>query len=235
MQQLQVFNFESNQVRTVLKDGELWFVAADVCQVLNIGNPSMAVARLEEDEVTLSQIEGSHRATNIINESGLYSLILRSDKPEAKRFKKWVTSEVLPSIRKTGSYGNQVAALNDPVIMRGLLLTYSEKLLELQPKADALDRLCGADGMVCFRDAAKALKLQQNKLINWLLLNGWLYRDQKGKLRGYSSKTPRYIIHKITPIPTDGDEERVSLQAMVTAECLAKLSEIFNVEVSRAA
>lgn len=101
------FTFEGAQVRVVEIAGEPWFVAADVCAVLEIGNPSMAMNRLEEDEVTLSQIEGSHRPTNLISESGLYSLVLRSDKPQARPFRKWVTAEVLPSIRKTGRYGSQ--------------------------------------------------------------------------------------------------------------------------------
>ncbi len=88
----------------MIKD-EPWFVAVDVCNALSIGNPSDSIRSLDDDEVTLGTIEGSHRATNLINESGLYSLIFKSRKPEAKKFKRWVTHEVLPAIRKTGSYG----------------------------------------------------------------------------------------------------------------------------------
>jgi len=106
-----IFQFDNSQIRTVTVGSETWFVAADVCAALEIGNVSMAVQRLDEDEVTLSQIEGSHRQTNLVSESGLFSLILRSDKPEAKRFKKWVTSEVLPAIRKTGAYQVQASPL----------------------------------------------------------------------------------------------------------------------------
>lgn len=87
----------------------------------------LRLPRLDEDEFTLSSIEGSHREANVVNESGLYSLIMTSRKPAAKKFKKWVTSEVLPLIRKTGNYGDPFVALNDPAAMRGLLLTYSEK------------------------------------------------------------------------------------------------------------
>jgi hypothetical protein len=87
-------------------EDEPWFVAVDVCNALSIGNPSDAIKSLDDDEVTLGTIEGSHRATNLINESGLYSLIFKSRKAEAKKFKRWVTHEVLPAIRKTGSYGN---------------------------------------------------------------------------------------------------------------------------------
>lgn len=98
------FDFEDQAVRVLMRDGEPWFVAVDVCRVLEIVNPSQAVQRLEEDEVTLCQIEGSHRQTNLISESGLYALVIRSDKPAAKRFRKWITAEVLPAIRRTGRY-----------------------------------------------------------------------------------------------------------------------------------
>ncbi len=105
MNNISVFNFNQKEVRTIVKkDGEIWFVLSDVCNVLEIGNVSMAASRLDAEEITLSTIEGSHRPTNLVNESGLYSLVLTSRKPEAKQFKKWVTSDVLPSIRKNGGY-----------------------------------------------------------------------------------------------------------------------------------
>ncbi len=105
MSNVSVFKFNQNEVRTIVKDdGEIWFVLSDVCNVLEIGNVSMAASRLDADEITLSTIEGSHRQTNLVNESGLYSLVLTSRKPEARQFKKWVTSDVLPSIRKNGGY-----------------------------------------------------------------------------------------------------------------------------------
>lgn len=103
-----VFSFNSLDVRVVDRGGEPWFVAADVCSVLAVGNPSEALKRLDADERTLISIEGASNGlpVNAVNESGLYSLILGSRKPEAKKFKKWVTSEVLPAIRKTGSYSS---------------------------------------------------------------------------------------------------------------------------------
>lgn len=100
------FQYEHTPVRTVMKGDDPWFVAADVCTVLDIKNPRDAIKILDDDERSTVEISdgagGPER--NIINESGLYALILRSNKPEAKRFRKWVTSEVLPSIRKTGMY-----------------------------------------------------------------------------------------------------------------------------------
>ncbi len=101
-----VFQFQSNEVRTVAKSGEPWFVAADVGTALCIKNVRQVVENLDEDEKGVCNIytPGGNQEMTIINESGLYSLIFRSRKPEALKFTKWVTSEVLPAIRKTGKY-----------------------------------------------------------------------------------------------------------------------------------
>lgn len=103
------FLFETKEVRTILRGSEVWFVAKDVCDVLELNNVTQALTRLDDDEKnTIILNEGiGNPEKNIINESGLYSLILSSRKPQAKQFKKWVTNEVIPSIRKTGSYTNQ--------------------------------------------------------------------------------------------------------------------------------
>lgn len=98
------FDFEEQAVRVVMRDDNPWFVVADVCRVLDLQNATDVVKRLDDDEVTLDTIEGSHRQTNLINESGLYALVLTSRKDQAKRFRKWITSEVLPAIRRTGRY-----------------------------------------------------------------------------------------------------------------------------------
>lgn len=103
MNELQVFNYNGAQVRTVQKDGQDWWILKDVCDVLGLSNPSRVIERLEDDERSNFKL-GRQGQMNIINESGLYNVILRSDKPEAKPFRKWVTAEVLPTIRKTGTY-----------------------------------------------------------------------------------------------------------------------------------
>lgn len=110
---LQVFQTEDHsQFRTIMRDGEPWFVLVDVCRALDISNPAQAAARLDDDEkgIISNDTPGGRQRMAIINESALYSLILTSRKEGAKRFKKWVTSEVLPSIRKTGGYGGKVPA-----------------------------------------------------------------------------------------------------------------------------
>ena len=107
--EIQVWNYEGAEVRTVQIDGEPWFVLADICRELEISNSRMVSERLESDELMSAKLTsgGQRREMTIINESGLYTVILRSDKPQAKPFRKWVTSEVLPSIRKHGSYSVQ--------------------------------------------------------------------------------------------------------------------------------
>lgn len=111
---MQVFEYEdSEEFRVIDRNGEPWFVLNDVCKRLDIANPRDAASRLDDDEkdaVGITDTIGRPQRTTIINESGLYSVILRSTRPGAKRFKKWVTSEVLPSIRKTGGYHGRVPA-----------------------------------------------------------------------------------------------------------------------------
>ncbi|MGG0648538.1 BRO family protein [Bacillus mycoides] len=107
MSNVQLFDGALGQVRTVTQGEEIWFVAKDVCDILEITNQGNAVSRLDEDEkgdVGLTDAIGRTQSTSIINESGLYSLVITSRKPQAKVFKKWITSDVIPTIRKTGGY-----------------------------------------------------------------------------------------------------------------------------------
>ena len=107
--EIQVWNYESSEIRTVQINGEPWFVLSDVCKVLELSSPHKVAERLDGDEKGRNQIPtlGGVQEMTVVNESGLYAVILRSDKPQAKPFRKWVTSEVLPSIRKHGSYSVQ--------------------------------------------------------------------------------------------------------------------------------
>ena len=117
MAYIQVFEYQNNKVRMIDVDGEAWFVLKDVCAVLGISNNRMAADRLDDDEKGVSLIDtlGGKQEMVIVNESGLYHVILRSDKPEAAPFRRWVTNDVLPTIRKTGSY-------NAPQLTRSQLL-----------------------------------------------------------------------------------------------------------------
>ena len=130
MNDLQVFSFNEQPVRTVLVDGEPWWVLADVCKALVLTNPRSVAMRLDKDERRKLDLP-RQGGTWSVNESGLYSVILRSDKPEAKVFKRWVTHEVLPAIRKTGAY----MAEPEKYIVQ----------LAMQPKMSVEERLRRAD------------------------------------------------------------------------------------------
>jgi prophage antirepressor-like protein len=105
-QNLQLFNFKDQPVRVVIIDGEIWWIAADVCQILELANSRQVVSALDDDEKGVHTVDtpGGKQKMTCVNESGLYRLIFKSRKSEAKAFQKWVFSEILPSIRKTGSY-----------------------------------------------------------------------------------------------------------------------------------
>lgn len=132
MNELQTFNNEEfGEVRTAIVDNEPMFCLADVCKALEISNPSKVAQRLDEDERTKLEL-GRQGETNFITESGLYAVILRSDKPNAKKFRKWVTSEVLPSIRKTGGY-------NKPLTTAEQIKLLAQGNTELSERMDRLE------------------------------------------------------------------------------------------------
>ena len=137
MNDLRIYNFNSNEVRTLLIENEPWFILKDVCEVLGIKNPTQCADRLDEDERSMFNI-GRQGEVNIVNESGLYKVIFQSKKQEAKKFTKWVTSEVLPSIRKTGGYEvpkDPMAALK---LMFEVQETDNKRINELEGKVSNL-------------------------------------------------------------------------------------------------
>ncbi|MBC8546449.1 phage antirepressor KilAC domain-containing protein [Clostridiaceae bacterium NSJ-31] len=210
MNELQIFEYQNNEVRTIERGGEPWFVLKDVCKILNIGNPADVYNRLDDDEKGVGQIDtlGGTQKANIVNESGLYNVILRSDKPEAKPFRKWVTSEVLPSIRKHGAYMTpetlEAAIFNPDTIIRIATALKEEqdkrKALEatnaaltvdnqiMKPKAEYFDELVDRNLLTNFRETAKQLEVGEREFIRFLLDKKFIYRDKKGKLLPYADK-----------------------------------------------
>ena len=206
MSNIQIFNYQNNEVRTVEMGGEPWFVLKDVCGVLDIADHKVVARRLDEDEVCqtpLTDSMGRQQSTTIINESGLYHVILRSDKPEAAPFRKWVTSEVLPSIRKNGGYIAGQEQLTPEELMAKALLVTNKTLADreariceltaqnsqltvekqiMQPKAEYFDELVDRNLLTNFRETAKELGIKPKAFVAWLLEKKFLYRDQKGKL-----------------------------------------------------
>lgn len=200
MSNIQIFNYKSNEVRTVELNGEPWFVLKDVCAVLGLASSHKVAERLDEDErnlIPLTDSMGRQQESTVINESGLYNVILRSDKPEAKPFRKWVTSEVLPSIRKHGAYMTpetlQAAILNpDTMIQLCQQLkteqdknkALSEENAKLAPKGLFADAVSVSDRCILVSELAKLLKQNgietgQNRLYEQLRADGFLVKDRK--------------------------------------------------------
>lgn len=210
MNNLQVFNYNGNEVRTIQKDGEPWWVLKDVCEVLGLSSPHKVFDRLDEDEKGRNQIPtpGGEQEMTVINKSGLYNVILRSDKPEAKPFRKWVTSEVLPSIRKHGAYMTpetlEQAILNPDMMIKLCTALKDEqdknKALQavnssltvdnqiMKPKADYFDELVDRNLLTNFRETAKQLQVKEKEFIRFLLEKKFIYRDKRGKIQPYADK-----------------------------------------------
>ena len=196
---LMVFENEAfGKVRTLNLNGEPWFVAVDVCNVLDLSNPTIAVSRLDEDERAKFNLGRQGDAT-IVNEPGLYTLVLGSRKPEAKAFKRWITHEVLPNIRKHGVYITdeklklfaEHPELLD-ALMRSLYTAHAENLRHraerqtLLPKADYYDAFMDADGCTNLRTTAKELNVPERWFARFLQQTGFLYRSPAGNLMPYA-------------------------------------------------
>lgn len=205
MNNIQIFKYEDNDVRTVDLNGEPWFVGKDVAAVLEYSNPRKALADHVDQEdkgVTKCDTLGGVQELTIINESGLYSLILSSKLPTAKQFKRWVTSEVLPSIRKNGGYISGQEQLTPSELMAKALLVANKTLAErdariseltvqnaiMQPKAEYFDELVDRNLLTSFRETAKQLKVEEKKFISFLMEKKYIYRDKKAKLMPYADK-----------------------------------------------
>lgn len=206
MNKVTIFKYEENKlVRTMNVSGEPWFVLKDVCDVLSLSTPARVAERLDSDEVSQAHLidsMGRSQEMTIISESGLYNVILRSDKPEAKPFRKWVTAVVLPSIRKNGGYIAGQEELSPQELMAKALLVAQKTLTDrdarikeltaqnqiMQPKAEYFDELVARNLLTNFRETAKELGIKEKDFIGWLLDHRYVYRDQKNKLMPYAAK-----------------------------------------------
>ena len=206
MNELKIFeNPAFGQVRIVEREGEPWFVGKDVAQALGYQNPQSAIRDHVDDEdkgVTEMVTPGGIQPVPIINESGLYSLVLSSKLPTAKAFKRWITSEVIPSIRKTGGYIAGQAELSPEELMARALMVAQKTLAErdaristltvenqiMAPKAEYFDDLVERNLLPSFRETAKQLEIKEKAFIAFLLEKKFIYRDKKGKLMPYAEK-----------------------------------------------
>ena len=210
MNELQTFtNDVFGQIRTTIIDGEPWFVGKDIAEALGYADPTGAVRKrvdIEDKGVAKMATPSGAQEMAIINESGLYALIFGSKLPSAKQFKRWVTSEVLPQINRTGGYIPVSSADDELTIMAKahqilertlqakdqLIESTTKALMIAQPKADRYDKLMRADGYMSFNVVAKQLGTGRNRLMKYLREHGILFRDglsniayQKYYERGY--------------------------------------------------
>lgn len=227
---LQTWDYCGCKIRTLEKDGEPWWALSDVCKVLEISNSRNVSARLEEDEkgVHLVDTPGGMQKVTIISESGLYAVILRSDKPQAKPFRKWVTSEVLPSIRKHGAYMTEQTlerAVSDPdfliqianqikeeqaknKVLTTRVLQQDQQIKELKPKADYTDSILKSKSLVTITQIAKDYGMSGNRMndilhdlgIQYKLARQWLLYA-KYQSKGYTHSETVNITH------TDGRQD----------------------------
>ena len=196
--------FENDQfgsIRTIIRDDEPWFVAADVCRALELGDTHKAVERLDDDEKGRSSIPtpGGAQELLIVNEPGLYALVLGSRKPEAKVFKRWITHEVIPAIRKHGGYLTPQAIqqlLDNPDLIVEMALKMKaervkcemleSELLASKPKVEYFNDLVDRETLTGIRETAKELDWSERKFIRFLLDKGFAYRDKKSRLQPYA-------------------------------------------------
>ncbi|KWX79956.1 phage antirepressor KilAC domain-containing protein [Paenibacillus jilunlii] len=198
MNQLQNFIYGQQQVRSTVIDGEPWFIAKDVCDVLEVGNPSQAISRLDEDEkntIILNEGNRGNPTVVIVNEPGLYSLILGSRKPEAKQFKRWITHEVIPSIRKHGAYMTP-QTIEQAITSPDFLIQLANKIKDEQEKNKFLEQKIESDkpkvhfaesveiskDSILVADLAKLLRqkgveIGEHRLYRWLREEGYLIKS----------------------------------------------------------
>lgn len=210
MNELKVFNFENSEVRTQIINNEPWFCLKDVCEILEIKNPTDVSKRLFKEELTRLNLGGRSGNTNFVNESGLYNVIFRSDKSQAIGFRRWVTSEVLPTIRKHGAYMTpdkiEEALLNPDTLIqlatnlkeeRTKRLVAEQQIMELKPKADYYDNILLNKGLVTISTIAKNYGYSANKFNELLHKLGVQYKQgktwllyQKHVVNGYTHSEP---------------------------------------------
>ena len=219
-------NEQFGEIRITLLDGEPWFAASDVCKALEIKNAPQALSRLDEDERFTTIISNDSAATgksklSFVNEAGLYSLILSSRKPEAKAFKRWITHEVIPTIRKTGGYMTEPLLeriQKDPAVIfefanallaeRKRAAALEAELIEAKPKADYFDAFINPDDCTNIRTTAKELNIPERSFVKFLLKEKYLFRSPSGQLLPYSkhSKEGLFIVRDYVTFTFTGSQ-----------------------------
>lgn len=216
-------NMEFGELTVIEKDGEFYFIGNEIAALLSYSNYRKAVmVHVDEEDKLRSQIghAGQMREVTLINESGLYSLILSSKLPQAKEFKRWITKDILPSIRKNGGYiRNQENLSKEEILANAVLLANNliaekEKIIEdLEPKAKYFDELVDNNLLTNFRNTAKELHIPQKVFIQFLIDKELIYRDKKNRLLPYAKNNKGYFEIKEW---CRKDNDAVGIQTFVT-------------------
>lgn len=235
----QIFNFDNHAVRTIEKDGDIWFVAADVTDVLGYKNGRDAIAKHCKgvafyDTPTTSGIQ----AMSILPERDLYRLVMKSKLPAAEKFENWVVSEVLPTIRKTGTYtpaetpeiqlANAMLLAGRMIDEQKALLAQRDKMIAITaPKAAIVDRIEASEGLYGFRQVAKIISVNENKLRAWLIHNDWIYY-LGGKITAKSAILRKGLADtRVKTIKIDGHDDKTIVDMYFTPKGLTHLTGIF--------
>lgn len=246
--ELTVFQHEQfGSIRRIIIDNKPWLVGKDVAMALGYADTKSALADhvdVEDKQLVqrgqIATLDVPNRGLTIINESGLYSLVFSSKLEGAKQFKRWVTAEVLPTINETGGYVN-----NDELFVntympyaddgtKAMFLLHlkaqretNEKLKEMSPKAEYFDRLIDRGSALSIRDTAKSLNIKETALKELLFDHGYIYRDQKNRIRPYAEKNKGYFVLKEFVNDKNG---HASVQTLITVEGREKLLSLLNTE-----
>lgn len=238
MQDLKIFeNKKFGKIRTVYQNEQILFIAADVCKALGLTNPTMSMQQLEEDERAKLNL-GRQGRTNVVNEYGLYNLVLASRKPEAKAFKRWITHEVIPAIRKHGGYltpDKTEELLNDPDLIIQLATNLKEEraarnqaeqqLAVAKPKVLFADAVAASDSTILIGDLAKIIKqnghaVGQQRMFKWMRENGYLIKRMGADYNSPTQKAMELGLFKIkeTAITHSDGHVTVSKTVKVTGK-----------------
>ena len=248
MSSLQLYAYNGLEVRTQLIDGEPWFVIADICKVLDLSNPTMAAQTLDADDLSTTEVMdsmGRKQSARTTNESGVYQLVFQSRKPSARDFRRWVTKEVLPAIRKTGSYGVAAPTELSRIQILQMAMDAEQKNLALEaqvaadaPKVAYVEQFVAADDRITFRTLSGNLGVKEIELRALLVAKHWIYCEVEqrwsntaGKLEtrnrysAYSDKKPYFqnVLNHDAPRFKGGDVMHTLKITPAGAEAIARL------------
>ncbi|WP_336761237.1 phage antirepressor [Asaia sp. VD9] len=231
-------SFEGREIRVVTIGGEPFFVGRDVAERLGYANATDALAkhcRGVAKRYPIVDALGRTQDVRVLSEPDVLRLIVRSKRPEAERFERWVFEEVLPAIRKTGGYMTaapeetpEALAARALAVLQATVTRQKAALAETLPKAEVYDRLVNAEGSLCITAAAKNLHMRPKALFDWLAHNGWIYRRPGADhWLGYQAHTSNGDLdHKITTVTRPDGSEKVTEQVRITAKGLARLEKL---------